>query len=63
MGFTENPLCLACGLEDKTAFYFPALSVAKTWEFGKPILNGREYKHTTVSQIQEFAARRIRTVV
>jgi hypothetical protein len=32
-------------------------------EFGKPILNEREYKQTTVSQIQGFAARRIGTVV
>jgi hypothetical protein len=67
MGLSENPPCVACGLEEETAFHFvcvcPALSIARTREFGKPILNGREYKQTTVSQIQGFAARRIGTVV
>jgi hypothetical protein len=55
---------------EDTAFHFmnvcPALSIARTREFGKPgkpIFNEREYKQTTVSQIQGFAARRIGTVV
>ena len=67
MGLSENPLCLECGLEEETSFHFvcecPALSIARSREFGKPILNEREYKQTTVSQIQRFAARRINTVV
>jgi hypothetical protein len=67
MGLSENPLNLACGLEEETASHFvcvcPALSIARTREFDKPILNEREYKQTTDSQIQGFAARRIGTVV
>jgi hypothetical protein len=65
VSLSENSLCVACGLEEETAFHFicPALSIARTREFGKPILNEREYKQTTVSQIQGFAARRIGTVV
>jgi hypothetical protein len=67
MGLSENPLCLACRLEEETAFHFvcecQALSIARTREFGKPILNEREFKQTTVSQNQGFAARRIGTVV
>jgi hypothetical protein len=64
---SDNPLCLACGLEKETDFHFmceyPALSNASTLAFGKPLLNEREYKQTTVSQIQGFAARRVRTDV
>jgi hypothetical protein len=35
-----------------TSCVCPALSIARTREFGKPIPNEREYKQTTVSQIQ-----------
>jgi hypothetical protein len=56
MVISDTPLCLACGLEEDTAFNFmcecPALSIARTLAFGKPLLNEREYKQTTVSQIQ-----------
>jgi hypothetical protein len=41
----------------------PALLIARTHAFGEPLLNEREYKQTTVSQIQGFAARRVRTDV
>jgi hypothetical protein len=38
MGLSENPLCLACVLEEETAFHFvcvcPALSIARIREFG-----------------------------
>jgi hypothetical protein len=34
MGLSDNPLCLACGLEEETAFHFmcgcPAFSIART---------------------------------
>jgi hypothetical protein len=47
MGLSDNPLCLACGLEKETVFHFmcecPALSVARTHAFGKPLLNESEY--------------------
>jgi hypothetical protein len=55
MGLSDNTLCLACGLEEETAFHFmcecPALLIARTLAFGKPLLNESEYKQTTVSQI------------
>jgi hypothetical protein len=48
MGLSDNRLCLACGLEEETAFHFmcecPAFSIARTFAFGKPLLNEREYK-------------------
>jgi hypothetical protein len=67
MGLSDNPLCLACGLEEETAFHFmcecPALSIARTLAFGKLLQNEREFELTTVSQIQGFAARRVGTDV
>jgi hypothetical protein len=67
MGLSDNTLCLACGLEEETAFHFmcecPALSTARKLAFIKPLLNENEYKQATVSQIQRFAARRIMTDV
>jgi hypothetical protein len=41
----------------------PALSIARTFTIGKPLPNDREYKQTTVSQIQGFSARRVGTDV
>jgi hypothetical protein len=67
MVLSDNTLCLACGLEEETAFYFicecKALSIARTFAFVKPLLNESEYKQTTFSQIQGFAARTMRTDV
>jgi hypothetical protein len=46
LGLAEDPVCLVCGLEEETAFHIvcecPALSIARTREFGKPILNERK---------------------
>jgi hypothetical protein len=53
MGLSDNPLGWSCGLEKETTLC-AALSIARTFAFGKPLLNEQEYKQTTVSQIQGF---------
>jgi zinc-binding in reverse transcriptase len=56
LGLAEDPVCLVCELEEETVFHIvsecPALSIARTREFGKPILNERKTLQATVSKNQ-----------
>jgi hypothetical protein len=55
-GLAEDPVCLVCELEEETVFHIvcecPALSIARTREFGKPLLNERKTFQAIVSRIQ-----------
>ena len=62
MRLAESPFCGGCELEDETAFHIicecPSFSLLRIRTFGQPMLDERQYKMASLTQIQEFITRR-----
>jgi hypothetical protein len=59
MGLIDESIYIACGMEDKSAFYFqcdcPSLISLRMRTFSKPILGVEEYKRAPASALLRFA--------
>jgi hypothetical protein len=59
MGLIDEPICIACGMEDKSAFHLlcdcPSLISLRMRPFSKPILSVEEYEGACVSALLRFA--------
>jgi hypothetical protein len=58
MGLIDEPICIACGIEDESAFYLlcdcPSLISLKMLTFSKPILSVEEYEGAFASALLRF---------
>jgi hypothetical protein len=58
MGLIDDPICIACEIEDESAFHllcnFPSLISLKVRVFLKPILGVEEYEKASASALLRF---------
>jgi hypothetical protein len=59
MGLIDEPICIACGMEDESAFHLlcesPSLISLRISTFSKPILSVEEYEEASASALLRFA--------
>jgi hypothetical protein len=59
MGLIDEPICIACGMEDESVFHFlcncPSLISLRMRLFSKPILSVEEYERASASALLRFA--------
>jgi hypothetical protein len=59
MGLIDEPICIACGMEDESAFHFlcncSSLISPRMRSFSKPILSVEEYEGVSASALLRFA--------
>jgi hypothetical protein len=60
MGLVDVPICIACGMEDKSAFHLlcncPSLMISLRMRlFSKPIVSVEEYEGASASALLRFA--------
>jgi hypothetical protein len=61
MGLIDEPICIACGMEDESAFHLlcdcPSVISLRMHTFSKPILSVEEYEGASVSAVCTAAIR------